>query len=258
MSQVQTPTQTQTTGTSYYNTSTPSSNSAAQAPQPKDQQLDNDGRIVPQQFSDSPPQHFDDPTGLHLRVDFAWSKFKNIISEMNGDQSTPIYIQHFRPLKPQLRLDNASDNQQIATGTINTFAIGAECTVNSQNIAIKPVKRWKTHYNYLSTNLSSDPSAPTPITWITNSSMKIWDFVCLDANQIAIAKFSVNFWALKQVGNFYFEKPAQYVSKEARDEVVITGLTLLYVMTTRINNPLNIVGSVFGKTEKVDEKPKDI
>lgn len=60
------------------------------------------------------------------------------------------------------------------------------------------------------------------------------------------------------MGNFYFEKSAEHVSKEARDEVVITGLTLLYVMTTRINNPLNIVGSVFGKTEKVDEKPKDI
>lgn len=242
-----------------HNTSALATNPASQQqPEPHEQHLDNDGRLVATHFSDSPPQHFDDPAGLHLRVDFAWSKFKNIISEMNGDKETPIYIQHFRPLKPQLRIDNASNNQQIATGSINTFAISAECTVNNQTIAIKPVKRWKTHYNYLSTNLSADPTTPTPITWIANSSLKIWDFVCLDANQIAIAKFSVNWWAIKQVGNFYFEKSADRVSKEARDEVVITGLTLLYVMTTRINNPLNIVGSVFGKTEKVDEKPKDV
>ncbi|KAH7389634.1 hypothetical protein DE146DRAFT_620307 [Phaeosphaeria sp. MPI-PUGE-AT-0046c] len=255
MAQVQTPTQ---------NTTAPhepaqSSNPAWQDAQSPHQNLDNEGRLVPTHAPDSPVQHFDDPTGLHLRVDFAWSKFKNIVSEINGNQQTTVYIQHFRCLKPQLRIENASDNAIVATGTINTFSISAECSVNGRTIDLKPVKRWKTHYNYLSTALSADPATPTPITWITNSSLKVWDFVCLDANQIAIAKFSVNWWAVKQVGNFYFEKPAHHVTKDMRDEIVATGLTLLYVMTTRINNPLNIVGSVFGKTAKVDgEVKKDI
>ncbi|OAK95657.1 hypothetical protein IQ06DRAFT_297234 [Phaeosphaeriaceae sp. SRC1lsM3a] len=255
MAQAHTPAQAQAAQYGSAQASIPISQDA----QSTDQHLDNEGRLVPTHVPDSPVQYFDDPTGLHLRVDFAWSKFKNIISVMNGDQQTPVYIQHFRPLKPQLRIENASDNTSVATGTINTFSISAECSVNGRTIDLKPVKRWKTHYNYLSTTLSADPATPTAINWITNCSLKIWDFVCLDANQIAIAKFSVNWWAVKQVGNFYFEKPAQHVSKEARDEIVATGLTLLYVMTTRINNPLNIVGSVFGKTAKVEEEArKDI
>jgi hypothetical protein len=213
--------------------------------------LDNSNHAEPSQLPDSPIQHFDTPTGLTLQVDFAWSKFRNIISEKNGDTLTPLYIQHFRPTKPQLRYDSAHDNIEIARGTINNFSISAECTLNGQTIALKPLKRWKTQYNYLSTTLSPDPNTPAPVSWIANMSLKLWDFVCLDANQIAIAKFSVNLWAVKQVGNFYFEKSAGGVKREARDEIVVTGLTLLYVMMVRMNNPLHLLGSVFAKPGRV-------
>jgi hypothetical protein len=83
-------------------------------------------------------------------------------------------------------------------------------------------------------------------------SMKTWDFVCLDENQIAVAKLSANFWDLKQVGNFYFEAGEEEVSAEMRDEVVVTGLTILYVMMTRMNNPLHLLGSMFSKPGRVD------
>jgi hypothetical protein len=228
----------------------------SQDPQTVSQTQDDTKDVTPAHLPDSPIQHFDDPTGLHLQVDFAWSKFTNIVSEKNGDQLTPIYKQHFRPTKPQLRFENVADSVKFATGTINNFSISAECSVNGENIALKPLKRWKTQYNYLSHTLSKDPQNPAPISWIANSSLKIWDFVCLDANQVAIAKFSVNWWAIKEVGNFYFEKSAAHVSKEMRDEIVVTGLTLLYVMATRMNNPLHLLGSVFAKPGRVDEDAK--
>lgn len=221
------------------------------------QLLDTENHANTSQHPDSPIQHFDTPTGLTLQVDFAWSKFRNIISEKNGDQLTPLYIQHFRPTKPQLRFDTAHDNVNMASGTIHNLSISAECVLHGKTIPLKPLKRWKTQYNYLSTALSPDPSAPVPISWIANSSLKLWDFVCLDANQIAIAKFSVNWWALKQVGNFHFDKSADEVTKEARDEIVVTGLTLLYVMTTRMNNPLHLLGSVFAKPGRVEHE-KDL
>lgn len=63
---------------------------------------------------------------------------------------------------------------------------------------------------------------------------------------------SVNMWALKQVGNFYFEKTKGELRERQRDEVVVTGLTLLYVMMTRMNNPLNLVGSLVAKTGKIE------
>jgi hypothetical protein len=216
------------------------------------QPLDIDNHAEPSQVPSSPIQHFDTPTGLTLQVDFAWSKFQNIISEKNGDQLTPLYIQHFRPTKPQLRYETAHDKVEIARGTINNFSISAECTLNGHTIALKPLKRWKTQYNYLSTTLSPGPNTPAPVSWIANMSLKLWDFVCLDANQIAIAKFSANLWAVKQVGNFHFEKSAGGVSREARDEIVVTGLTLLYVMMVRMNNPLHLLGSVFAKPGKVE------
>ncbi|KAJ4985358.1 hypothetical protein SVAN01_09113 [Stagonosporopsis vannaccii] len=201
----------------------------------------------------SPPKHFETPKGVTLQVDFAWSKFRNIVSEKDGDKLTPVYIQHFRPTKPQLRIEDATNSTQISTGTINNVSIAAECTIHGHKIDIKPLKKWKTAYNYLSSTLSSSGS-PTPITWITTSSMKIWDFICIDSTtQAPIAKFSVNFWALKQVGNFHFEQSAATLSSEVRDEVVTVGLTILYVMMTRMNNPLHLLGATFAKAGKVED-----
>lgn len=201
----------------------------------------------------SPPKHYDTPTGLTLQVDFAWSRFRNIVSEKNGSTLTPIYIQHFRPTKPQMRFEDATNNTKIATGTINNVSIAAECTLHGQVIAIKPLKKWKTAYNYLSTALSPT-STPVAISWMAYSNLKTWDFVCLDSNtQLPIAKLSANWWALKQVGNFYFEKNAADLSKEACDEVVVTGLTIMYVMMTRMNNPLHLLGATFAKAGKVED-----
>jgi hypothetical protein len=186
---------------------------------------------------------------LTLQVDFAWSKFRNTIASKgpNG-QLTPLYIQHFRPAKPQLRFERANDHNTIAKGTIHGFSISGDCIIHGQELILKPLKRWKTEYNYLSHALDG-----TPISWIANSSLKVWDYVCVNSiTQEPIAKFSVNLWALKQVGNFYFEKRENGVPESLRDEVVITGLTLLYVMTTRMNNPVHLLGAAFAKPGKAE------
>lgn len=200
----------------------------------------------------NPLNRCDTPTGATLQVDFAWSKFRNVVSEKHDDQLTPVYIQHFRPTKPQLRIEDAVTNAPISTGTINRVSIAAECTIHGQIIPIKPLKKWTTAYNYLSNTLSSTGN-PVPISWIANRSLKVWDFVCIDSTtQAPIAKFSVNWWAVKQVGNFYFEQSATILSKEARDEIVTIGLTILYVMTTRMNNPIHLLGATFAKAGKIE------
>ncbi|KAL1795601.1 hypothetical protein ACET3X_005825 [Alternaria dauci] len=187
--------------------------------------------------------------GLTLQVDFAWSKFRNIVaSRGTGGQLTPLYIQHFRPAKPQLRFERAADHKDIGKSTIHSFSISGDCIVHGREIVLKPLKRWKTEYNYLSHALGG-----TAVSWIANSTLKVWDFVCIKSvTQEPIAKFTVNWWALKQVGNFYFDKREEEVPEGLRDEIVITGLTLLYVMTTRMNNPVHILGAVFAKPGKVE------
>jgi hypothetical protein len=232
---------------------TPTMSQSSQTPQTTTQPLDHETHADSSELPNSPIKHFDTPTGLHLVIDFRWSKFRNIVSEKTGDATTPVYIQHFRPTKPQLRFEYATDSSQLATGTINNFSISAECSLNNNTIALKPLKRLKTQYNYLSNTISASPASPAPVSWIANMSLKTWDFVCLDANQIAVAKLSANLWDLKEVGNFYFEGTKEEVSKEMRDEVVVTGLTLLYVMMVRMNNPLHLLGSVFAKPGRVDD-----
>ncbi|KAI4615378.1 uncharacterized protein J4E87_009271 [Alternaria ethzedia] len=208
------------------------------------------------------------PSGLTLQVDFAWSKFRNIVASKGaGQQLTPLYVQHFRPAKPQLRFERASDQTIIAKGTIrksaygtskkhsdsvlrrlDSFSISGDCIIHGQEVILKPLKRWKTKYNYLSHALGG-----IPITWTANSTMKVWDFVCINsATQESIAKFGVNLWAMKQVGNFYFEETEDEVTEALRDEVVVTGLTLLYLMMTRMNNPIHLLGAAFAKPGKVE------
>jgi hypothetical protein len=197
--------------------------------------------------------------GLHLQVDFAWSKFRNTVSEKTGSTLTPLFVQHFRPTKPQLRYELAADKSNIATGTISNFHIAGTCTIRSQIIKLKPLSRLKTAYNYLSSAFApTGHSGPVAISWTATSSIKTWDFVCMDAEtQLPLAKFSANWWALTEVGNFYFMKPKEELSPDMIEEAVFTGLTVLYMMAVRMNNPLNLVGAAFAKPGKVDSRVKD-
>lgn len=197
--------------------------------------------------------------GLHLVVDFAWSKFRNTVSEKNGDLSKPLYVQHFRPTKPQLRFETVADGENFATGIIHNFQIQGDCTIRGHDIHIKPLKRLKTQYNYLSRAFAT-PEQPrgVPITWKASCNLKRWNFICFDEAQNAIAKFALNVWGVKEVGNLYFEKPKELISDEVRDEVVVTALTIVYVMITRVNNPLNLIGAAFAKPGKVDQLEEDV
>lgn len=220
-----------------------------------------------EELSKPHPYHTSPPKGLHLVVDFAWSKFRNLINEKHADgRLSPLYIQHFRPTKPQLRFGYADPKDatkelqsDIANGTINNVAIDGDCVIHGRAIHIKPLKRWRTQYNYLSHAIASSTSDPVPVNWIAKCTLKLWDFVCINTQtQEPIAKFSVNWWAIKEVGNIYFEKPREMMSQEVLDEVVITGVTIVYIMMTRINNPLNLVGAMFAKPGKVEGKGEEV
>lgn len=182
---------------------------------------------------------------LTLQIDFSWANFQNRISQKTSTSLIPLYVQHFRPTNPQLRFDLAPSNTSIATAVIPGVSIASSCTIRGQKIPISPLSRLKTAYGYSSRVLSSSPDHPVTISWVANGTMKTWDFVCLDEKQLPIAKFSLNSWALKQIGTMEF---GRVVSEEQRDEVVITGLTVLYVMGMRLINPLQIFGLVFAST----------
>lgn len=68
----------------------------------------------------------------------------------------------------------------------------------------------------------------------------------MDENQLPVAKFSANIWALKKVGNIEFVGKAA-TSKDIQDEILVTGLTLFYCMALRSNNILSLFGAIFSR-----------
>lgn len=132
-------------------------------------------------------------------------------------------------LKPHLEFIDAESKQTVGTASIHYFSIHADCTISSQPILLKAQKRFTTKYSYLS-HAYSDTGNPVVMTLTTSSSLKNWDFILLDENQEAVARYSTNIWALKKVGIIEFVG-SKAESKAVRDEVAIVVCTLYYCMT---------------------------
>ncbi|KAH8654421.1 hypothetical protein BGZ60DRAFT_418469, partial [Tricladium varicosporioides] len=119
---------------------------------------------------------------------------------------------------------------------------------------IKALKRWKTSYEHLS-YAYSNTDTPVPMTWTSSCDFKHWDFICLDQNQLPVAKFSANWWAITKVGYIEFlgERP---LTDAMREEIVITGHTLFYTMAIRTSSILSFFGAIFAKTGHIEQDGK--
>jgi hypothetical protein len=186
------------------------------------------------------------PQGRILQVDFSWKRFKGLITDKDLPEAKAVYIVDMHTMKsPHLIFKHASDNTTFGTGTLHPISINASCTVSGRKTQIKALKRFKTSYTHLS-RAFSDTEDLMPMTWSSDSDFKTWDFVCLDKQLMPVAKFSANIWAVQKVGNIEFLGD-KADNKEAREEIVVTGLTLFYCMCLRMNNILNLFGAIFSK-----------
>ena len=179
-----------------------------------------------------------------LQVDFSWKKLGALISEYSNPQSDPIYIVDLKRLKaPHLIFKSATDNSTIGAGTLHIISINADYEVHAQKGTLKAQKRFKTEYTYLSRAFSDNDSLVI-MTWTGSCGLRTWDFICVDEQQMPVAKFTACLWAMKKVGKIEFLGP-KADSDAVRDEIVVTGLTLLYCMLLRTNSILSLFGAVF-------------
>ncbi|KAJ5619086.1 hypothetical protein N7510_003070 [Penicillium lagena] len=189
-----------------------------------------------------------------LKVDFAWSKFKGLITDANDPHSKPLYIVGFQMLlPPHLTFKSGETDTTVGTGTLHAVDISPDYELNGFKGTIKAQKRFKTAYTHQS-HAYSNTDSPVTMTWTSNSGFKTWDFVCMDENQIAVAKFSANMWAVKKVGQIEFLGPKAN-DPAVRDEIVVTGVTLAYCMWLRVNNVFNLVGSIFLRPDHDKKEP---
>jgi len=191
------------------------------------------------------------PSGPNsLQVDFSWKKLKALVTEDNGNGPKPVYIADCKSMKihPELHFQHAENEEEFAVGTIHPISIDADAIFRGQPIKIKATKRWRTKYEHLSYAYSS---TPTVLSWVSDSDFKTWDFICLDPNQLPIAKFSAKIWALKKFGNIEFLGEATE-NKEMREEIVVVGLTLFSCMSLRATSLLSFFGAFFAKPGHID------
>ncbi|KEF62245.1 uncharacterized protein A1O9_00217 [Exophiala aquamarina CBS 119918] len=208
---------------------------------------------IPQSTGDktSPPA----PT---LQVDFSWKQFRSIITDQ-ANPSEPIYNVHYSTFRsPHLTFKSADDKEVIGTGTLQVVSINAKYEVHGHAGTLKALKRLKTQYTHLSYAYSDDPDNPVPMNWKSSCGLKRWDFICMDEAQNPVAKFSVNIWALRKLGHLEFLGDKVSSNVALRDELVVTGFTLFYMMYLRANNILSLFGAAFARPGPIDiEKEKD-
>ncbi|KAF5533749.1 hypothetical protein FNAPI_12580 [Fusarium napiforme] len=173
-------------------------------------------------------------------VDFKWKKMKALVSEKDPqtNTSTPKYIVDYHAFKCTALVFHPYDDPEAVIGTG----------------AIKALKRFMTSYTHLSYNYSDSPDGtPAAMTWTSGSSFKTWDFICLDEQESAVAKFSANCWSLNNIGCVEFLGPKAN-DPAAREEILVTGMTLFYQMVLRATNFLNFGGAIFARAGPLDKE----
>lgn len=206
-----------------------------------------------------------------LIVDFSWRKFKSLIYEGDTVNGTPLYTLDYKILgrlklifkrvsnpaaldnitseESGIQDDDSDDKVQssdiVGKGKIRVVHIDADYEVHGRSDKLVAQKRLHTEYTHRSKAMSNDGKLVT-MHWLSDSNFKTWDFVCVDENQLPVAKFTANLWALKKLGKIEFMGPKAH-DRAFQEEIMVAGTTLAYCMIMRINNPLSLLGAAFAK-----------
>ncbi|KAJ5171971.1 hypothetical protein N7492_004564 [Penicillium capsulatum] len=180
-------------------------------------------------------------TPPRLRLDFQWRKWRTYISNEN-EKDKPRYTLHYKLLAPQLRFRNNVNNEIIGNGILHFFSIDADWDLYGRQDIMVAQKRWKCIYSFRSMALSTD-GQPVTLNWVSESGFKTWDFVCVDPNQMPLARFTANTFGLKHLATIEFTGPVAN-SQLFQEEIMVTGVTLAYCAAVRFSSLSGVVNSL--------------
>ncbi|KAL8878860.1 MAG: hypothetical protein Q9198_003413 [Flavoplaca austrocitrina] len=191
-----------------------------------------------------------------LQIDFTWAKMKSYISNVS-DPSKPLYIVDYSSIKKEcILVSSASTGLRIGSGVLHIFSINPNFKLHGRKGVLKALSRWKTSYTHQSYAFAASPDGPpATMTWTGHSDFKTWDFVCLDQRQMPVAKVRANWWAVHKVGRIEFLGD-RVISEAARDEIVVTGLTIMYCMVIRSISLPALVGAVVARPGPIKDGSK--
>jgi hypothetical protein len=213
----------------------------------------------------------------NLEVNFSWRQWKILITEPSQDE--PVYVVKCHPLSLNLTFksgpraakaaavpdsddddnDTTTDAGVIGDGHVHAFKIDYNTHVHGRPIRVSAAKRLLTRYTYQSLAFSSDSTGnkPATMTWKSNSWFRCFDFILLDESQQLVAKFTPKYLGMRNIATIEFLGP-KADNPLARDEVVVTGLTLYMCMFYRTSNIVPLVGALTarpGKDYKITAAP---
>ncbi|KAF7547419.1 hypothetical protein G7Z17_g7740 [Cylindrodendrum hubeiense] len=188
-----------------------------------------------------------------LQVDWSWKKWKALITE-KGRPTNPLYVVDYKSMStPTLIFTSPSTNDVIGTGTLHPISINARYEIHGAKGKLKALKRFETEYTHLS-HAYSDDERPVAMRWITvGGGFQSWDFICLDEQNMPVAKFSASIWAVSKMGYIEFIGP-KATSQAARDEIVVVSLTLFNCMLLRVSSMLSLFGAFIARPGPLDKE----
>lgn len=193
------------------------------------------------QLSPQSPKTGETPT---YRFEYTWYNFKGRIYDDTKPGEEPIYIADFAKLRrPHAIYKRVDDDKIIGTGTVHYFKLDTEYESYGRKDTLVAQKRFRAIYTHRSPAMS-DTEQPVTMTWTSESGFKEWDFVCVDENQMPVARFSMNPWRMAKMGTIEFTGP-KADSQALREELIVAGITLAYHIMVRSSNFFSVAGALF-------------
>jgi hypothetical protein len=196
------------------------------------------------------------PNTLH--IDFSWRKFKTLITG-NGE---PLYTVRYKFNTKEIRItvksaaEKVQDARTVGESVISSTDINANYELHGRGGILKSLKRFENDYTHLSHAFSDNAEGgaePVTMTWSTDRTLKRWTFVCSDEKDTPVAKVTANIFAMKKVGTIEVYAPHAPLSDAQRDEIVLTGLTLMYLVTARSSSITMFFNSLFADTGPIEK-----
>lgn len=202
-----------------------------------------------------------------LKVDMSWRKFRAFITEhasadsAEKDNTTdPAYVVSFQSLKcPHILFKAGTSDNLIGSGTLKAFSINPDFEVHGYKSSFKAQRRLHMEYQHLSRAYAST-AEPVVMTWKSKCGFTDWDFECTDEQGDVVARFFASAWRINKIGYIEFVGP-KAMDRLAREEILVTGLSLYYAIMYRAGSILQLFGGVFsrpGPIKKEKKTPRDV
>lgn len=158
-----------------------------------------------------------------MQVSYTDWKCKNV-QVTDIDSPTILYTIDLKMRKPHLVFKSAGDEAVFGTAIFHAFKSKIDIEIHGRTLELKLKGIFSTEYTYVSPAFQN-----ATMTWVSHSGFKTFDYVCLDERLLPVARFTANAWSRNKLGKVEL-LGSDAGSRAAKEELVVTGLTLAYNM----------------------------